>query len=138
MAALSKDLLVGTFRLVSLEARRSDGAISHPFGDRPIGVFIFDPDGNFAVQLTSSDPPPDGAADAGNAYTAMFGTYRVDAERQTFTLTPEGASHPALIGTEVLRHVDLRDDVAIFNTPPTTADGLETTTYITWRRVSPT
>ncbi len=138
MVALSKDMLVGTFRLVSLEARRSDGEISHPFGDAPIGVFIFDPDGNFAVQLMDPDRTSGGATPAGNAHMAMFGTYRVDGDQQTFTLTPDGATHPALIGSEVLRYVDFRDGLAIFNTPTQEVDGLETTTYITWRKVSPT
>lgn len=128
-------LLVGTFRLVSLEARRSDGQISHPFGTRPIGLFTFDPDGNFSVQLTNPELRGD-ASTAASAFLAMFGTYRVDERKQTFTLTPEGASTPALVGTEILRHVRVRDGLAVFHTPPQVADGFETTTYITWRKVS--
>jgi hypothetical protein len=132
---LLANLLVGTFRLVSLEARRSDGEISHPFGRNPIGLFLFDQDGNFAVQLRSTDPVRDGA-NAANDFMAMFGTYRVDENRQTFTLTPDGASHGALVGTEIVRHVRFGDGVAIFNTPPQRAGGLETITYITWKKVS--
>lgn len=128
------NLLVGTFRLVSLEARRSNGEISYPVGRNPIGVFIFDPDGNFAVQLMNSGHTE---ANASNGSTAMFGTYRVDESKQTFTLTPVGASHAALVGTEILRHVRLSDGLAIFNTPPQMSDGVETTTYITWKKVSP-
>jgi hypothetical protein len=127
--------LIGTFRLVSLESRRSDGEISYPVGKNPIGVFIFDRDKNFAVQLM--DPGHTGdEANAGNGLTAMFGTYRVDEGKQTFTLTPDGASRAALVGTEILRHVRFSDGFAIFNTPPQVTDGVEATTYITWKKVS--
>ncbi|MDQ1424326.1 MAG: hypothetical protein QOD72_1824 [Acidimicrobiaceae bacterium] len=136
MVALLKDLLVGTFRLVSLEARRSDGEISHPLGINPIGVFMFDGDGNFAVQLMNSVRSSHEAA-VGAASIALFGTYKVDEDQQTFTATPEGAADPALIGTSFLRHVHFGDGVAVFNTPAQTTDGLETTTYITWKKVSP-
>jgi Lipocalin-like domain len=132
-----QDRLVGTFRLVSLEARRSDGEITHPLGEHPLGVFIFDGGGNFGVQLMHPDRSADDAA-AGSGYTGMFGTYTVDEAQQTFRLVPDGASHPALVGAEILRYVHFGDGVAVFNTPPQMIDGFETTTYITWRKVSPT
>jgi hypothetical protein len=67
----------------------------------------------------------------------MFGTYVVDDEHRTFTLTPRAAADPQLIGTEVLRHVGFDGELAIFHTPVAQVDGLEVTTYITWRRVTP-
>jgi Lipocalin-like domain len=136
LVAVLANLLVGTFRLVSLEARRSDGEISHPFGRNPLGMFIFDRDGNLAVQLMSTDQTGDEGT-AGSGFTAMFGTYLVDEGQQTFRASLEGASHSALIGTEILRYVHFSDDLAIFNTPPQMTDGVETTTYITWQKVSP-
>jgi hypothetical protein len=127
-----RDELVGTFELVSLESRRSDGEITHPFGERPIGMFVFDQAGRFSVQLTE----PDRSADQGG-YVATFGNYVVDDERCTFTLTPLGAADPQLIGTEVLRHVAFDGELAIFHTPVEHRDGFDVTTYITWRRVTP-
>ena len=117
--------LAGTFHLVSLETRRSDGVVSHPFGEQVVGSFMFDRAGNFAVQLM------------GEHAMAMFGTYVVDESQRTFTLTPLGALDPALIGTEVVRHVDPGDgDVAVFSTPVQVTDGMESTTFITWRKVA--
>jgi hypothetical protein len=124
MSAL-QDRLAGTFHLVSLETRQADGVVSHPFGEQVIGVFMFDRAGNYAVQLV------------GTHSMAMFGTYVVDEMQRTFTLTPVGALDPALVGTEVLRHVDAGDgDIAVFNTPVQTIDGVESTTFITWRKVA--
>ena len=93
MSAL-QDRLAGTFRLVSLESRRSDGVVGHPLGEGVDGTFMFDRAGNFAVQLMGTRP------------MAMFGTYVIDEARRTFTLTPVNALDAAMIGTEVLRHVD--------------------------------
>jgi Lipocalin-like domain len=88
MTAL-QNRLAGTFHLVSLETRRSDGVVSHPFGEQVVGSFMFDRAGNFAVQLM------------GKRAMAMFGTYVVDESQRTFTLTPRFSAHdPALIGTE--------------------------------------
>ena len=60
--------LVGTFELVTLESRRSDGEITHPYGEHPIGLFMFDSSGRYSVQLTD----PDRSADQSN-YVATFG-----------------------------------------------------------------
>jgi hypothetical protein len=126
-----QDRLVGTYELVSLEARRSDGDVARPLGERAVGLFVFDRNGRFSVQLMDPDVHP-----KRTAYVAMFGTYVVDDARQTFTLTPTGALDPALVGARVLRHVELTDDLAVFHTEPLEHDGLVTTTYITWRPVA--
>ena len=125
-----QDELPGTFELVSLETRRSDGATTRPFGDHPIGMFVFDRAGRFSVQLTDNLPTPNEGG-----YVAMFGSYVVDERQRTFTATPLGALDPSLIGTDVVRHVAFDDELAIFNTTPQHVDGLDVTTYITWRRV---
>ena len=126
-----KDQLVGSFRLVSLETRRVDGRVDRPMGDAPTGLFMFGPDGHYSVQL-GPDQATDGAV---MPYVAMWGTYSVDEQARTFTLTPDGALDPMLIGATIVRRVDFRDGVAVFNTPPQLVDGAEATTYITWRRV---
>lgn len=128
-----RDRLVGTFELVSLEARRSDGDVTRPLGEHPAGSFVFDRAGRFSVQVMDpvAHPRP-------TAYIAMFGTYVVDEANETFTLTPVGALDATMIGAEVLRHVAFAaaDDVAVFSTEPLEHDGLVTTTYITWRPVA--
>ena len=136
VVTLLQDMLVGTFRLVSLQARSAADTVTHPFGVQPVGLFVFDREGNFSVQLTNPDRTADEAA-AGTGFTGMFGTYVVDEDRQAFVATPVGASHPALVGAEILRFVrPAGGDLAVFNTPPQTTGGIEWTTYITWRKVS--
>ena len=50
-----KDELVGTFELVALESRRSDGVITRPYGEQPFGMFMFDSSGRYSVQLADPD-----------------------------------------------------------------------------------
>jgi hypothetical protein len=128
-----REELVGTFELVGLESRRSDGEVTRPYGEHPIGLFMFDSVGRYSVQLTDADQPPDR-----RNYLATFGTYVVAEADRTFTLTPRAAADPQLIGTEVVRHVTFEDDLAIFHTPTTSVDGFDLTTLITWRRVTST
>jgi Lipocalin-like domain len=133
-----QDELVGTWRLVSLETRRADGEIGQPMGPKPAGMFIFDKDGNFSVQLHNPDRPTLAADNESvfSGYGALWGTYEVDDDLQIFTLIADGCLQPALIGMPTVRHVKFQDGYAVFNTTPQILDGVETTTYITWRRVS--
>ena len=95
-----QDELVGTFELVALESRRSDGVITHPYGEQPIGMFMFDSSGRYSVQLADPDRRRDQSS-----FVAMFGIYVVDDDRCTFILTPHGSADPHLIGTEVGLHL---------------------------------
>jgi len=125
-----REQLIGTFELVRLETRRSDGDVAPVLGDAPSGLFIFDAGGSYSVQLMSAEH----ARGHGHGYVATWGTYVVDEEARTFTLTPEGGLDPSAIGTQIVRQADFRDEVAVFNTVPEVVDGIETATYITWRR----
>ena len=103
------DRLPGTYRLVSLLTTTTTGEVSRPMGDQPTGMFVFDRAGNYSVQLTST-----GAGD--RPAMAMFGRYRIDDDAATFVLSPEAATDPNLVGTDVVRHVTLRDDLGVFET----------------------
>lgn len=62
--------------------------------------------GQFAVQIV------------GEHAMALFGTHVVVETQQTFTLAPVSALDPALIGTEVVRHIHPgHDAVAVFSNP---------------------
>jgi hypothetical protein len=125
-----QDRLPGTYRLVSLVTTSTTGDVTRPMGDQPVGMFVFDRAGNYSVQLT-----PTSTGDL--PHMAMFGRYRID-DAATFILTPEAATNPDLVAAEVVRHVTLRDDLGVFETPPFMLDGVEATTVITWRRVADT
>jgi Lipocalin-like domain len=130
--ALLKNRLIGTWGLVSLETRHSDGTTTL----NPAGRFMFDADGNFAGQIMN----PDRDGDTPEGYLANWGEYEVDEERQTFTVHFIGAIQAATMGQRTVRHVNFTDDgggVAVFNTDPQVVDGIGEQTFITWQKISP-
>lgn len=131
---LLKDRLVGTWGLVSLETRRSDGTTSYLLGPSPRGRFMFDAEGNFTAQLMN----PDRQDDNSGGYIANWGVYQVDEERQTFTLDFIGSAQLATIGLRTVRHVNFKDaSVAVFSTDPHVVGGITEQTFITWEKLSP-
>ena len=112
MAELAPSL-VGSWRLVSYETKRADGAAgsaSHPFGDAPIGLFIFDPDGNYSVQL--SNP-----ADSGS-WVGSWGRYEVDEAEVMFILEPTAGTAQLPTGTKTTRRVTLNGNGTATFRPP--------------------
>jgi hypothetical protein len=135
VAGSLKDQLVGTWRLVSLETRRADGATTYPFGPDPIGLFVFDAQGNYSVQLTGSGQPAGGSGGSAG-YVASLGTYEADDDQQQFTLTGTAGLAPGSVGVPTVRRVTMNGRVAVFQPPPQVIDGLSAQTLITWEKIS--
>lgn len=130
MAELAPSL-VGSWRLASYEIRPADGSGSadHPFGDAPLGLFIFDPDGNYSVQLQDPAAP--------HTRVASWGSYEVDEAAVHFVLAPIAGTSQFTPGSKTIRRVTLNGDgTATFRPPVQIVEGVEMQGYITWRKVS--
>jgi hypothetical protein len=113
--------LVGSWRLVSYEDRKADGAVVYPYGKSPAGLLIYDSTGHMAVQIMKQ-PPPDVTSDDWDKFTvvekvalydgyvAYFGRYEVDAVRGVVTHLPEADLSRLYIGRREERHFDLAGD----------------------------
>jgi hypothetical protein len=44
-------LIVGTWKLVRYEDRSADGTPHYPFGEKPLGYFVYDSTGHLSVQI---------------------------------------------------------------------------------------
>ena len=51
-------LLVGTYRLVSVESTSAHGEVQRPFGEDPDGFMTFTPEGYMLAVLARHDRPP--------------------------------------------------------------------------------
>src|SRR4051812_43380549 len=49
------DVLVGTWRLLRVEAQSSDGQTTHPFGRNPVGSLVYTKEGHVSVMLMSGE-----------------------------------------------------------------------------------
>jgi hypothetical protein len=109
----AQPLLVGTWRLVSLEQAGRDGSLEKA---DCTGQFVFTADGHAGVQVMYRNA---GAAETGSTryaeggYEATFGRYTVDDRTHTFTFHVEGAIVRNLVGQDLQRTYRLTGDQLI-------------------------
>jgi hypothetical protein len=119
---------VGAWRLHTYETADPSGAISHPFGERPRGMFSFAASGHFSVQLGPEQHEE-------GRYTAFFGTFDVDdGETGVLTLRLETGSNPERISGDQIRRFRFVSADEVKLQPPAAPDGSQST--ITWRRAA--
>jgi hypothetical protein len=104
---------------------REDGKITYPFGEHPLGYFVYDPTGHLSIQIMRMPArPPFASGDdnkgtneevraAYDAYMAYFGTYRVDEKASILTHVVEGSLRPSYTGTEQPRPFKLDGDTLV-------------------------
>jgi hypothetical protein len=136
---------VGTWRLVSYQARDSNGQVQYPMGDHVSGRLTYDSAGNMSAQVGRNDRPPFAEKDplrgtdaevraAFEGYTSYFGTYTIDANRRTVTHHVQGASYPNWIASAQLRHYNF-DGTRLSLSAPLVEDGQTLEFVLIWERV---
>jgi hypothetical protein len=145
--AMGKDKFVGTWKLVSFEARRSDGQVAYPFGRDVIGVINYDTRGNMSVQVMRSDRPafavndfqkgtPEEIRVAFEGFSAYFGTYDVDEEEGTVTHHLKGSWFPNWIGSDQIRFFEFSGNRLTLRTSSIQVGGVVGTSQLIWERMS--
>lgn len=51
------DNFVGTWSLIAVDNIYPDGKRTHPYGENPVGLLIFDHNGNYAIQIYKAVRP---------------------------------------------------------------------------------
>jgi len=143
----SKPSLLGTWRLVSFEARDSKGQLQYPFGEHVSGLLVYDAGGNMAAHVMKNDRPlfaandPDRGTDAEvraafEGHASYFGTYAIDRPTQTVTHHVRGAWYPNWIGGDQLRHFKFEGSRLVLSTPLLVSGGESLEYVLTWERIS--
>ncbi len=144
---MGKDQFVGTWKLVSFEARRSDGQIVYPFGRGAMGVISYDTRGNMSVQLMRSDRPAFAVSDfqkgtpeeikaAFEGFIAYFGTYDVNEEEATVTHHVRGSLFPNWVGSDQIRFFEFSGNRLTLRTPSIQLGGVVATSQLIWERMA--
>lgn len=117
--------LIGTWRLVRFENRSKDGKIEKPYGEPPLGYFVYDPTGHLSVHILRNPPLPSLASGSQttaadmekmqsyDAYVGYFGTYRVDKAKHILHHQVEGALDTTYTNTDQPRPYRLSGDVLV-------------------------
>ena len=123
-AQRSADDFVGTWELASIEDRSDAGeweAADWPMTGTPVGIIMYDREGNMAVQITG-DPRgrenPSEVPGIVNGYIAYYGRYEVDAQAGTVTHHRRGHINPELGSLSVVRDFAFSDEVLTLTVAP--------------------
>lgn len=120
VAAESAKAVLGAWRLLSIEDRKSDGEIIYWMGRKPNGLIIYDASGYMSVQFMRDPRPvfttpysratPEEVRKAYEGYFAYFGTYEVNAEKGLITHHLQGSLRPGEVGIDYDRYFKIEDD----------------------------
>ena len=139
--------LLGTWRLVSYEARDPQGRVQYPLGENVSGLLIYDRSGNMSAHVLRNDLQVFAAKDPARAtdaevraafdgYGSYFGSYTIDHARQIVTHHVRGAWYPNWIGRDQVRYFKFDAGRLLLSTPPMIWNGQSLEYVLTWERIS--
>ncbi|HLM61209.1 MAG TPA: lipocalin-like domain-containing protein [Pyrinomonadaceae bacterium] len=140
--------VVGTWKLIAIEATRPTGEVFRDWGHNPTGLIIYDSGGRMAVQFirdlrpkaTSNNLTTNEMKTAFDGYYAYFGTYQFDEKEGTVTHHVQGSLRPFEVGADYKRFYKLSGDRLTLSTPPMRSAaagsrGEQRIYSLTWERV---
>jgi Lipocalin-like domain len=139
--------LVGTWRLISFEARDSEGRVQYPLGQNVSGLLVYDGAGNICAHVMRNDRSLFAAKDPAHGtdaelraafedYSSYFGTYTIDQAKQTVTHHVRGAWYPNWIGHDQVRHFKFDGSRLLLSASPMIWGGQSLEYVLTWERIS--
>ena len=141
----SKEMLLGTWKLVSSVGVYSDGRVTHPYGEKAEGMLVYDSHGNFSGQIQGQGRPlfesgnllrgaPEEIKAAFEGYVAYYGTYEVDEEAASVTHHIRGCWFPNWVGDTQTRYYSFEAGKLILITPPFVGRKNSITQTLVWER----
>ena len=126
-----KEQIVGTWRLVAIYNEQG-GAKKHLYGDKPVGLTVFDRSGNYIAYLSKPDLPKFASNNRQKGteaeyrgimqgMVAGFGTYTVEGD--TVTIKWLGSSYPNRVGTSEKRTYKVAGDEMTTVNPTASSGG---------------
>ncbi len=139
-----KRQFVGTWSLVAVENINPDSSKTLPYGISPQGLLVFEPNGDYAIQILKAVRPKVVANDKNKATpeenatlvqgnNSHFGKYSVDENKYTITFKVEHAFYPNWEGTVQERTYTLESNVLRYVVTHTTNGGA-ITAVVVWKR----
>lgn len=134
--------IAGAWKIVDYFFETDDGNRIFPWGERPVGWFVVDDDGNMSAQIMH-DPRPDldqpptreQAARAYHSYVAYFGRTEADVEKGVLTTRVVGALNPAWVGGDQVREFRFEGPRLVLKTDPIDLGKTRVRGTIYWERV---
>ncbi len=145
-----REQLVGAWALSSFVERDIEtGVENRPFGERPLGLILYTPDGYMSAQLQRPDrhafadgdvlrATSEEYAAAGSSYVAYSGRFYVDEARRSLSHEMTVSFFPNWLGQRQVRLVEVDGKRLQLSTDgPQRFNGVLKTATLTWRRAQP-
>jgi hypothetical protein len=141
---MTKNRLVGTWRLVSYEIRGPDGQILYPFGENPVGYLMYGEDGYMHAALMKANRPrmsvemlvlgtTEEKAWAAVYFESYCGRYEIKGDKVFHHV--EVSLNPNWPGEVLERGMQLKDDTLVLTTLPVPIFGIPYIGRLAWKRV---
>ena len=140
---MTKNRLVGTWRLLSHEMRGEDGSVHHAYGENPVGYIMYGQDGYMHVAFMKADRPrisndtlslatTEEKAWAAVHFESYCGKYDIKGNKVFHHV--EVSLNPNWVGSVQERDVQLKGDMLVLSLPMSFF-GVKYTASLTWKRV---
>ena len=144
---MGTEQFVGTWKLISFECRRSDGAVSDPIGQSPAGMIMYDAHGHMSGHVMRRDRPSFASGDplqgsaeeihtAFKGYMAYCGTYDVNEQQGTIAHRIECSVFPNWVGTIQTRFFVFSENQLQLTTPQFLLGGHQQSVHAIWERMA--
>ena len=141
---MTRNPLLGTWRLVELVSRGADGDVHYPFGRDAVGYITYTPDGRMSASIMSADRARFASEDiAGgttaekatiaDTYLSYCGPYEIRGNAVVHHV--EISAFPNWIGVDQQRTFAVDGDRLLLTTPPLLLNGVPRTSQLSWERV---
>ncbi|MBK6634880.1 MAG: lipocalin-like domain-containing protein [Chitinophagaceae bacterium] len=141
-----QEQLIGTWTLVSVDNIYPDSSRVYPYGKNPQGMLIFDPKGNYAIQILKTIRSKIVSGDKNNCTpeenamivqgsNSHFGKYSADEVNKTITFNISHASFPNWEGTVQKRSYTYNGNEIKYVVTHTTQGGQAVIAEVSWKRL---
>ena len=141
---MTRNPLLGTWRLVELVSRGEDGDVVYPLGRGAVGYITYTPEGRMSVSIMSADRARFASEDItggttaekatiAETYLSYCGPYEIRGD--TVVHHVEISAYPNWIGADQQRTFELDGDRLLLTTPPLLQNGVRRTSHLSWERV---
>ena len=141
---MTRNPLLGTWRLVELVSRGADGNVDYPFGREAVGYITYTPDGRMSASIMSADRARFASEDIvggttaekatiADTYLSYCGPYEI--RGNTVVHHVEISAFPNWIGVDQQRTFAVDGDRLLLTTPTLLLNGVRRTSHLTWKRV---